>query len=412
MKEGYQKSPVGIFPSDWKIKRLKKVADFSNGKGHEKYIDEAGQFSVVNSKFVSTSGEVVKFSKKNLSPLFKGDIAMVMSDIPNGKAIAKCFLIDIENKYTLNQRICAIQASEQINTKFLFYVLNRNKYYLAFDNGVSQTNLRKDEVLDCPIQVPPLPEQQKIAEILSTVDAKIEIIDQQISETSELKKGLMQRLLTKGIGHTKFKDSALGEIPESWEVKRFGETLISSPQYGANASAIPFGKDTFRYIRITDILENGNLTNDKIVGIPKIDGLQYKLSQDDILIARTGNTVGKSFLYDVKYGDCSFAGYLIRFRTDTSILLSNYILQFLHSNIYWNWIESTIRTGAQPNVNSKEYQSMQIALPPVKEQQQIAEILSSVDDKLQVLSEKKVTYQELKQGLMQQLLTGKVRVKV
>ena len=95
-----------------------------------------------------------------------------MSDLPNGKALAKCFLVQEDNKYTLNQRIgCLhIKDSNTISTKFLYYILNRNKQLLRYDNGVDQTNLRKDDILKIDIPIPPLEKQQKIVSILDRFD--------------------------------------------------------------------------------------------------------------------------------------------------------------------------------------------------------------------------------------------------
>ena len=121
---------------------------------------------------------------------------MVMSDVPNGKAIAKCFVVDENDRYTLNQRICRLRAVEKVDTQFLFYVINRNPYYLAFDNGVGQTNLKKNEVLGCPIQLPPLDEQRKISAYFSTFDEKLQSLHKRKICAQELKKGLMQQLLT------------------------------------------------------------------------------------------------------------------------------------------------------------------------------------------------------------------------
>lgn len=179
----------------WKIVKLRDVAEFSNGKAHEKFIDENGKYILINSKFISTDGEIIKRTNENLSPLYINDIAMVMSDVPNGKALAKCFFIEENGKYTLNQRICSIRA-KNINARFLFYILNRNKYFLNFDNGVGQTNLRRDEVLGCPILIPPLEEQKEIVDILLKVDYKIKINEQIKNRLSQLKKGLMQDLLS------------------------------------------------------------------------------------------------------------------------------------------------------------------------------------------------------------------------
>ena len=174
-------------PKGWKLVQLNDIVKFNNGKGHEQYIDDNGEYIVVNSKFISTNGEIRKYSNENLSPLKKGDITLVMSDIPNGRALAKCFLINEDNKYTLNQRICSLQSKKD-NNKFLFYKLNRNKYFMKFNDGVNQTNLRKNEVLECPIELPPIEEQKKIADILSTVDKKIAFVEENINATEELKK--------------------------------------------------------------------------------------------------------------------------------------------------------------------------------------------------------------------------------
>ncbi len=180
------------FDGEWDEKRLGEVVEFWNGKAHEKDISKSG-YIVVNSKFVSTNGAVIKYSTKQISPLQKDDIVIVMSDIPNGKAIAKCFLIDENNKYTLNQRIGGLK-SDKIISNFLIKIVNRNKYFLGFDNGVSQTNLRKDEILNCPIKFPSLPEQQKIASFLSSIDEIIENKEKQIEQVEKWKKGLMQRM--------------------------------------------------------------------------------------------------------------------------------------------------------------------------------------------------------------------------
>lgn len=154
------------FTDEWQVKTLGDLVTFKNGKPHEQDIDSEGKFVVINSKFISTSGRVKKYVNKQIEPVNKDDIVMVMSDVPNGKAIAKCFLVDESSKYTLNQRICALIATGNNSSRFIFYKVDRNNYYLGFDNGVSQTNLRKDEVLDCPILAPNPAEQEKIAQFM------------------------------------------------------------------------------------------------------------------------------------------------------------------------------------------------------------------------------------------------------
>lgn len=182
---------------EWIETTLEQVADYENGKAHEKDIDENGDYIVVNSKFISTEGETVKYSDTAFCPAKLGDILMVLSDVPNGKAIAKCFYVDEENRYSVNQRICRITATD-CDSRFLFYIMDRNAYFMSFDDGVKQTNLRKSDVLEFPFRIPTDPvEQTKIASCLSAVDELITAQQEKIEQLQQHKKGLMQGLFPK-----------------------------------------------------------------------------------------------------------------------------------------------------------------------------------------------------------------------
>lgn len=183
--------------AEWQSTLLGAVVDYENGRAHENEIDEDGDFVVVNSKFISTDGEVVKRTNTPCCLADKEDILMVLSDVPNGRAIAKCFFVDQSGKYTVNQRICRLH-SKNVNSKLLFYLINRNPYFLSFDDGVKQTNLKKSEVLECPLMIPSSPiEQQKIADLLSSIDDLIIATGQRIKSLERHKKGLMQQLFPK-----------------------------------------------------------------------------------------------------------------------------------------------------------------------------------------------------------------------
>ena len=175
---------------------LSDIAVFENGKGHENIIDENGKYILINSKFISTEGNVTKKCYEQLTPLFKNDITMVMSDLPNGKALAKCYYIDENNKYSLNQRICKIKVKDDsiINSKYLFYLLNRNSYYLRFDDGVNQTNLKKDDILSLNLVLPSIKEQERDSKTLTIIDNFIEKENNKLSKLFLLKKGLMQSM--------------------------------------------------------------------------------------------------------------------------------------------------------------------------------------------------------------------------
>ena len=152
--------------------RLGDIIDFYNGKGHEQEINANGKYVVVNSKFISTNGQVKKHCNNQICPLYIDDILMVMSDLPNGKALAKCYHVKENNLYTLNQRIGAFRIvdKEFVCVRYLYYILNRNKQLLRYDNGVDQTNLRKDDILDIVIPIPTKEEQERIYNALDKFD--------------------------------------------------------------------------------------------------------------------------------------------------------------------------------------------------------------------------------------------------
>lgn len=179
---------------NWEQVTLTKVVFYENGKAHENYIEEYGKYIVVNSKFIATDGEVTKHSNTANLLAKRGDILMVLSDVPNGRALAKCYFVDENDKYTVNQRICRLRPYD-IDSLFLFYYVNRNKYFLDFDDGVKQTNLKKSDVLACPLLKPKEKrEQQKIADCLSEIDTMITEQLKKIERLETHKKGLMQGL--------------------------------------------------------------------------------------------------------------------------------------------------------------------------------------------------------------------------
>ena len=179
---------------DWENTTIEKIADYENGKAHENNIIDNGKYIVVNSKFISTEGEIIKYTNEANLLAYKGDILMVLSDVPNGRALSKCYLVEKDNVYTVNQRVCRI-IPEKVNSTLLFYTINRNKYFLSFDDGVKQTNLKKNDVLSCSIVIPKEPdEQEKIADFLSGIDELISSQKEKIEKLKQHKIALMQGL--------------------------------------------------------------------------------------------------------------------------------------------------------------------------------------------------------------------------
>ena len=199
-------------------------------------------------------------------------------------------------------------------------------------------------------------------------------------------------------------------VPNGWLLKSLNELTNEKLAYGANAAACDFHENGFRYIRITDIDDQGNL-NENVVGIEESAGALHHLEDNDFLFARSGNTVGKTFLFEEAiHPKSAYAGYLIRYRPDPSKLTPHYLKQFCFSGKYENWVKSQIRAGAQPNINAKEYGSMEIPLPPIPEQQKIAKILSTWDKAISTTERLIDNSTQQKKAVMQQLLTGKKRL--
>lgn len=181
-------------PEGWVEKPLGKIADYENGKAYEKNIEEAGDFVVVNARFISTDGEVRKYSNERFCIASKGDVLMVLSDLPKGRALAKCFLVDENEKYAVNQRVSRLTA-HSIESTFLYYALDRHPFLLAFNDGLNQTHLSKGSVLECPIAFPlDENEQAKIVAILKAVDEQIRSQAQKVEQLKDHKQGLLQQL--------------------------------------------------------------------------------------------------------------------------------------------------------------------------------------------------------------------------
>ncbi|MEZ9301681.1 restriction endonuclease subunit S [Vibrio breoganii] len=370
-----------MVPNDWDVKELRDLVTFSNGKGHEKHISETGKYVVVNSKYISSDGSVFKRSDESFCPASADDILMVMSDVPNGKAIAKCFLVDVDNKYTVNQRIARFRSKGSVPL-FLFYSINRNNYYLEFDDGLKQTNLRKDDVLDCPIKTPPLSEQRKIAKILSTWDKAISTTEKLIETSKQQKKALMQQLLT---GKKRLVNPETGKAFEGeWEEVRLGTIL-----------KIGGGKD-YKHLDAGNIPVYGT-------GGYMLSVSDYLYDDDSVCIGRKGTIdkpmflTGKFWTVDTLFFTHSFNGTIPRF-------IYQYFLTI-------NWKKYNEASGV-PSLSKAIIERISVNIPGLDEQQKIASVLTAADKEIEVLEAKLTHFKQEKKALMQQLLTGKRRVHV
>jgi len=391
----------GGFLGGWEEKKLGDVAKFWNGKAHEKDISESGKYIVVNSKFISSNGVVKKYSNKEISPLKKDDISIVMSDIPNGKAIAKCFLIDQDERYTLNQRIGGIKSKEIISP-FLFSILNRNKYYLKFDNGVSQTNLRKDEVLRCPIIFPSISEQQKIADFLGAVDKWIENLRAQKQSFEEYKKGMMQKIFSQEV---RFKGDSGNNFPV-WELNMLAE--VGKAYNGLSGkSGEDFGEgDSF--ITYKQIFDKSEINIQKYalvkVGVKE---KQNKAQFGDIFFTTSSETpleVGFSSVMLDKNSAPFLNSFSFGFRPDSLKVLDPYFAKFFfRSFLFRKEIVKLAQGSTRYNISKIGFMKIKFLFPSLPEQQKIADFLTKLDNLIGSKQQQITQAENWKKGLMQGL---------
>ena len=195
-----------------------------------------------------------------------------------------------------------------------------------------------------------------------------------------------------------YKDSGvewLGEVPEHWEVKRLKFLITESLKYGANESAQLEDKDCPRFIRITDITEDGLLKEDTFRSLPKDIAKPFILKTGDILFARSGATFGKSFMYREQWGIACHAGYLIRARLKLAEALPEFVSYFANSSVYWDWISSIFIQATIQNVSAEKYANLWMGVPDIQEQQKIAEFLDQETSKIDKLITKKERLIEL-----------------
>ena len=198
--------------------------------------------------------------------------------------------------------------------------------------------------------------------------------------------------------------SVIGHVPHGWHVTRLGD-LCDPPEYGAPAPARPFDPNLPRYIRITDLTDDGRLRTDDARSADPSLTLGFELRAGDLLFARSGATAGKTYLYREDDGPCTYGGYLIRFRPLSTRAIPRFVELWTHSTFYKRWIRSVSRIGAQPNINAAEYASLPILIPPLREQETIVLTLDSIDKTIESTESVIVSIEQLRDSLRYELLS-------
>lgn len=423
VREGYKITDLGVIPEAWSIKKLNNVFERITDKNKDNYSDNvltiSAQMGLVNQEEFFNKNIASK-NTSNYYLLNRGDFAYNKSysaGYPMG-AIKRL------NKYDKGivspLYICFRKKSELISGKFYEHFFE----YTIFDNAIASIaqegarnhgllNVNIGDFFELPIIVPPIEEQEKIASILSTVDEQIDNVNALIEKNKELKKGLMQTLLTKGIGHTKFKKTEIGEIPDEWDVikffdfvdkiidfrgrtpKKLGMDWGNGDIQALSANNVKMGKIDFSlecYLASEELYEkwmSGNeLKNGDIIMTMEAplgnvalvpDERKYILSQR-VIALKTKDFINNKFM---KY-----------------MLMSDGVQRQLE----------TLSTGTTAKgINQKNLARVYVKIPMIKEQEKIASILFKIDEKIEEYENKKQKLEVIKKGLMQKLLTGEIR---
>ncbi len=446
--DGYKSTEFGFFPSNWHISTIDdlvkdnviaKPMDGNHGNIHPKssdFVDDGIPFVMANNvqHGIVDLCNCSYISKKQADTLQKGfskegDILLTHKATIGNTAIVG----EISTDYImLTPQVTYYRVTnfERLDNRYLRYCMDGDMFQtqlISSSGGGTRAYIGITEQRKLSVVIPPLKEQTAIANALSDMDALLTELEQLIAKKQAIKTATMQQLLTGKTRLPQFatytdcehkgqpkgmKPSELGEIPEDWEVEPLGALLSENPKYGINAAAVPLSGNLPVYIRITDISEDGYFKPTKKVGVNSPFSDMYKLKLGDIVLARTGASVGKSYLYQENDGELVFAGFLIKISPDQKRLSSEFLSHFLKTNQYWNWVTVNSMRSGQPGINSNQYKSLQLALPKIHEQNAIANILSDMDAEIQALEQRLAKTRQIKQGMMQELLTGKTRLPV
>ena len=294
---------------------------------------------------------------------------------------------------------------------FAYYFKTRSmmNQFRKYSQGLVKDTLNLKYEAFSLIQVgfPAPNEQQKIADCLGSLDDLIVEEDRKLEALRQHKQGLMQQLFPQPEEtRPRLRFPEFEDAPD-WEEETLGTLLDRPPDYGVNAAAVPFSESLPTYIRITDINDDGQLApcNRVSVDIEATDE-QY-LEDGDIVLARTGASVGKSYRYSEEDGHLVYAGFLIRVRPNPERLLSQFLAAYLSTWSYWDWVRLTSARSGQPGINATEYASIPLPLPQgsrtLTEQQKIADCLGLLDELIATSGQKLEALRKQKQGLLQQL---------
>ncbi|MFW5794875.1 MAG: restriction endonuclease subunit S [Bacillota bacterium] len=419
----YKKVRVGVkevnLPKDWEIKKLSELV---KGKGKYGANESAKEYNNNEYRYIritditkdgrlkSEGKKSLKKSESNKKYLLKTDDIVFARTGSVGRTYlyndsdsnSECVFAGYLIKFEID--------TDKICSDYLFNYTHSYLYKSWVDSisrSTTVSNINATEYANMPVIYPPLSQQKKIADIMSTLNKKLELTKEIIKKVNKLKMSLLQDFFNNELNKDEYKKVRVGvkevNLPKDWEIKKLSELVKGKGKYGANESAKEYNNNEYRYIRITDITKDGRLKSEGKKSLKKSESnKKYLLKTDDIVFARTGS-VGRTYLYNDSdsNSECVFAGYLIKFEIDTDKICSDYLFNYTHSYLYKSWVDSISRSTTVSNINATEYANMPVIYPPLSQQKKIADIMSTLNKKL----ENEISYKEkinnLRDGLFQ-----------
>jgi type I restriction enzyme S subunit len=413
-------------PEDWHHVKLKEICidnqqGFASGKRDTDGVKQIRMNNVTNDgRFildiyikVPAPSNIEKYDLK------KGDI--LFNNTNSADLVGKTAVIDNEAvDFTFSNHFNRIRVDTKTVLpewiKYLFEIKWQQGYFKRICRRyVHQAGIGKSEIEEIPISFPSLLEQNRVIEIISSVEKVILRSDELISKTEKLKKGLMEELLIKGIRHQSFKDSKMGRIPQEWIITKLGN--IAYFKNGINYTKEKKGKIGIPLIDVLNMYGGGisvNLGKLFRVNLSFDKDSDFLLKKGDILFVRSSlkrEGAGWSSLFNGANEPITFCGFIIRARLISKDVIPEFITYFLRSKTARRHLIAGAGQVAISNVSQEILNTLDVPIPPISEQQKIVEILFSIDKKLILEQKRKEKLEKIKKSLMNDLLTGKKRVK-
>ena len=298
-------------------------------------------------------------SENRRTDIKPGDVLMTIVGTVGRTAVVKAGTLPI----TLQRSVAVLHPNTDIcSSRYLMYLLrSKRSFFEAESHGVAQKGIYLKQLSDVNVEIPELEKQYEVTTILDKISEVIQAREAEIVALDELVKARFVELF----------------VDKDYPLFTIDELSLGKGEYGAQSASVEYDPSRPRYVRITDINDDGSLNDDVVSSINKEDDEQYKLEYGDFLFARMGATVGKTYAF--KSGEQIYAGYLIRYKLNLNKITPEYLYSYTKLDEYWNWVRLNQSGAAQPGINAKKYGSLQIPVAPLSEQKNFQEFVKQVD---------------------------------